>query len=198
MIAKGQIGRVRGIVHQDIMLRRDSGWRMAAKRHALSVMGVHWFDGFRWMLGDEATSLLCTTYSSSAINAAGESDGFVQVTFGGGAVASLIESFSSPVSKTETVVIGDAGSLVLNYDGLARYALEHRGTPVEQWENPLRGRNKPEATFVDLNLLFTALEERTAPSNSGRDNLGTIALLDGAYRSAAEGRVVRFAAGVPA
>ncbi len=179
------------------MLRRDTGWRVTAKRHALSVMGVHWFDGFRWLLTEEATSLLCTTYASPSIHATGESDGFVQITFANGAVANLVESFSSPVSKTETVVIGEAGSLVLKYDGLARYDLEHRSTPVEQWENPLRGRNKPEATFVDINLLFTALEEGTVPPNSGRDNLGTIALLDGAYRSAREGRVVTFTAGAP-
>lgn len=197
LIGAGTIGRVRGILHEDLMLRRDSGWRATAKRHALSVMGVHWLDGFRWLLGEEATSLLCATYTSPLINAAGESDGFVQINFANGAVATLVESFSTPVSKTETVVIGEVGSLVLTYNDLARYDTEHRGTPVERWDNPLRGRNKPEATFVDINLLFTALEEGTAPPNSGRDNLGTVALLDGAYRSAAEGRLVTFPLGVP-
>ncbi len=194
-IAEGRIGRVRGILQVDLMLRRDSGWRVAAPRHALSVMGVHWFDGFRWMLGDEARSLLCTTYRSPAIAAAGESDAFVQITFAGGAVATLVESFSCPVSKTQTVVVGEQGSLLLTYDGLSLFDLEHRGTPTEQWDNPMRGRNKPRATFVDIDLLFTALELGVAPPHSGRDNLGTIAMLDGAYRSAAEGRAITLAAG---
>lgn len=111
-IAAGKIGKVRGILQHDLMLRRDTGWRVTAQRHALSVMRFHWFDGFRWLLGAEATSLLCTTYASPAVNAAGESDGFVQITFANGAVATNVESFSSPVSKTETVVIGEAGSIL--------------------------------------------------------------------------------------
>lgn len=196
-IAEGRIGRVRGILQEDLVLRRDSGWRMAARRHALSVMGIHWLDGFRWMLGDEARSLLCTTYRSPAIEAAGETDAFVQISFAGGAVATLVESFSCPVSKTQTVVVGERGSLLLTYDGLSRFDLEHRGTPVEQWDNPMRGRNKPLATFVDLDLLFTALEQGAVPSHGGRDNLGTVAMLDGAYRSAAEGRIIALTAEGP-
>jgi predicted dehydrogenase len=38
--------------------------------------------------------------------------------------------------------------------------------------------------------LLVALEEGTEPVLSGRDNLRTMALVDAAYRSAAEGRKV--------
>ena len=195
-IAEGRIGAVRGVTQHDLMFRQDAGWRIIAARHALSVMGVHWFDGFRWMLQDEARAIRCETYSSPAIDCVGETDAFTQLTFARGTVVSFVESFSSPVTKTETVVIGETGALRLTYDDLALFDREHRATPTAHWENPYRGTNKPAATRVNIERLFTALEDGTAPPHSGRDNLKTMALLDGAYRSAARGEEVTLDAGV--
>jgi D-apiose dehydrogenase len=190
LVAQGAIGRVVSIVHQDLMFRQDKGWRTQTQRHALSVMGVHWLDGFRWLLNDVATSVVCETRSSSAIQSVGETEATVQVNFKQGALASYIESFSSPFSRTETIVLGETGTLVFSYDGLSLFEQKGRATPHMQWENPLRGSHKPEATFIGLNLLLTSLEEDTELPNSGRDNLQTIALLESAYRSAEEHRVI--------
>lgn len=198
LVAQGAVGRVVSIVHQDLMFRQDKGWRTQTQRHALSVMGVHWLDGFRWLLNDVATSVFCETRSSSAIQSVGETEATVQVNFKQGALASYVESFSSPVPRTETIVLGETGTLVLTYDGLGLFEQKGRVAPHMQWENPLRGAHKPEATFIDLNLLLTSLEEGTEPPNSGRDNLQTIALLDSAYRSAEEHRVIALNEGVPA
>jgi hypothetical protein len=57
-------------------------------------------------------------------------------------------------------------------------------------ENPLAGPGKPESAFRVLNELLTAFKTEGEPSNSGRDNLKTIALLEAAYRSAEQGAVV--------
>ncbi len=196
LVAQGAIGRVVSIVHQDLMFRQDSGWRTQTKRHALSVMGVHWLDGFRWLLNDVATSVVCETRSSAAIQCVGETEADVQVTFKQGALASYVESFSSPLARTETVVLGESGTLVLTYHGLTMFDLKDRSQPNLQWENPYRGPHKPEATFTDLNLLLTAIERGGEPPNSGRDNLQTVALLDSAYISAAEQRMVMLKEGV--
>lgn len=197
LIAAGRIGTVTGITQLDLMFRQDAGWRIEAPRHVLSVMGVHWLDGFRWMLQDAAREITCATRFSPAINCVGETDAFVQLTFAGGAVVSYTESFSSAYRRTETVVIGEAGALVLTYDDMALYDKERRDGPVERWENPYRGEHKPKATYTDLDLLLTALEQGTEPPHSGRDNLTTVALLDGAYRAADEQRAVRFTDGGP-
>lgn len=197
LIAEGRIGNVVSIAHQELVFRQDAGWRLEQERHALSVMGVHWFDGFRWMLADDARSLTCETRSSPAITSKGETDAAVQIVFERGAFVAYAQSFSAPVQKIETVVIGERGALVLTYDDMTLYDKEHQGEPIERWENPYRGEHKPEATFTDLDLLFTALENGTEPPNSGRDNLKTVALLDSAYRSAAERQPVQFRAGVP-
>ena len=51
LIAEGRLGPVLGIVHDEFMFRQDAGWRLQQPRHALAVMGIHWLDGFPWMLG---------------------------------------------------------------------------------------------------------------------------------------------------
>lgn len=196
LIEQGRIGRVLSVSHQDLMFRQDSGWRIKSDRHALSVMGIHWLDGFRWMLRDEATSIVCETRSSAAIECAGETDASVQVLFEGGAVATYVESFSSPFKRTETVVVGDEGALVLSYQGAALYSKDNRAEPKERWDNPYSNTNKPRATFKDLDILLTAIEQGSRPSNDGRDNLRTVALLDGAYRSASEHRAISLPEGV--
>ena len=197
LIAQGQIGRVVNIVQQDLMFRQDTGWRTQTRRHALSVMGVHWLDGLRWLLQDTATSLICETRSSAAIECVGETEAAVQITFKQGALASYVESFSSPIARTETLILGETGALVLTYRGLSLFDLKDRSQPRLQWENPLSGSHKPEATFIDLSLLLIALEQGEEPVNSGRDNLQTIALLDSAYRSAEERRPITFNEGAP-
>ncbi|MBW3625586.1 MAG: gfo/Idh/MocA family oxidoreductase, partial [Armatimonadetes bacterium] len=152
-------------------------------------------DGFRWMLGTEAASVSCRTHTSPAIRCRGETDALAQIAFANGAGAQLIESFSSPVSRTETVVIGEEGVLVLNYQGALLFDPEHRKEPKERWDNPYSGGDKPESAYRCLEELLAAVEEGRAPTNSGEDNLKTVALLEGAYRSAETGQGVPFRPG---
>lgn len=198
LVAQGAVGRVVTIAHQDLMFRQDAGWRIKTGRHALAVMGVHWLDGFRFLLDDEATSVRCATYSSAAVDCAGETDAAVDIGFAHGAMVSYVQSFSSPFKRTDTVVIGESGALVLGYEGTRLYDKEHRTEPRRQWANPYAGARKPDATFKDLDLLLTSVEQDTDPPHSGHDNLKTVALLDAAYRSAAQGRPLTLREGVPA
>jgi predicted dehydrogenase len=179
LIAGGRIGDVHGVIHNNLMFRQDSGWRTGVERHALSVMGVHWFDGFRYMLGREATWVWCRTSSSPEVDCAGETDAFTQVLFDDTPV-SYVQSFSSRLPRTETVILGRLGTLRLDHNGVS---LSEQGS-TSQWENPYAGRGKPESTFRCLDRLLQALEGGGEPSNSGEDNLRTIALLDAAYASA--------------
>ena len=188
LIEEGRLGQVVGVAHQDLMFRQDSGWRLQRPRHALAVMGIHWLDGFRRMLDREALSVTCRTAKSSAIHCMGETDAYVQIAFEGGATVDYVQSFSSPLARAETLVFGEAGVLRLDYGGAALYSVPARDasrTPShETWSNPYAGGNKPESAYRCLDELLTAIEENRMPSNSGEDNLKTIALLEGAYRSA--------------
>jgi len=192
VIAEGRLGRVLTVAHQELMTRQDTGWRIECPRHALAVMGVHWLDGFRWMLGSEAKSIACHTHSSPAIDCAGETDAVAQIEFEDGAAVSYVESFSSPVGRAETAVVGERGVLVFGFDTAALYDRDHRREPLERWANPFAGPGKPESAFKGLDHLLAALEDGAEPPNSGHDNLKTVALLEGAYRSAKENRPVSF------
>jgi len=174
-------------------------WRVAVvcKRHALAVMGVHWFDGFRWMLGSEADSVFCRSASSDAIDCLGETDASAQMHFDCGATVTFVESFSSPICRNETIVLGDRASLVVGEEQVALYDADSDGLPAEIWKNPFAGAGISQATFRSLDELLTAVENGGEPVNSGRDNLKTIALLDGAYRSAETGQIVIFREGLP-
>lgn len=193
LIAAGRIGSVISIVHQELTFRQDKGWRIEADRHALSVMGIHWFDGFRWMLNDEPVSISCQLRSSAAIEAAGETDAAIEILFQNGVMVSYAQSFSSLVSRTETVVIGEFGTLRLTYDGLELYTNGDASTPALVWENPCRGANKPLATYVNLDQFLTAIERGSEPPHGGRDNLSTVRMLDAAYASNVNGRPVQLA-----
>jgi UDP-N-acetyl-2-amino-2-deoxyglucuronate dehydrogenase len=190
LIEEGRLGAVRGIVHQDLFFRQDRGWRVQCPRHALAVMGIHWLDGFRWLLRSEARSVLCRTHRSPAIDCAGETDAHLQIAFDDGVSVAYVQSFSSPFTRTETLIEGDEGWLSLGYGGAALFQRAAGQQPVERWSNPFAGASKPESTFLCLDQLLTAIETGEEPPNSGRDNLHTVALLDAAYRSAAEQRVV--------
>lgn len=186
LIQEAKIGQVIGVNHENLQFRQDSGWRATTARHSLSIMGVHWLDGFRWMLDDTARFIVGETRSSAAIDCAGETDTAFQLVFDRGTVVSYVESFSSAFRKTETIVLGDKGTLRFDYAGLDCFALNARDESPERWESPYPKERKPGATFQGLDTLLAAIEHGEEPANSGRDNLKTVALLEGAYRAAGE------------
>ncbi|HTV11968.1 MAG TPA: Gfo/Idh/MocA family oxidoreductase [Acidimicrobiales bacterium] len=187
LIGSGRIGPVTTVVHRDLMFRQDRGWRTSTKRHSLAVMGVHWLDGFRWMLMDEPVSVWCLLNSSPLIDTAGDTEAVVQATFGRGTTISYVQSFSCPISDVETIVIGEEGSLRLTYQELRESLVAGRAALEASTHPNACGLDKPEATFLALEELLKAIDANGAPSNSGRDNLGTVKFLEAAYRSAEEG-----------
>jgi D-apiose dehydrogenase len=192
LIADGEIGSVLGVSQLDLTFRQDQGWRIRQRRHALSVMGVHWLDGFRQLIAADATRVLARTFSSPAIECAGETDAFVHIDFGAVPV-SYVQSFSSRVTVAGTIVVGDRGTLRFGYDTLTRV----NDAGADQWDNPYAGPGKPESAFRSLNRLLDAIDTGQPPSNSGQDNLKTIALLEAAYASADQKRPVELTEGLP-
>ncbi len=195
LLKEDVIGGVTSIIFQDLMFRQNSGWRKARERNALSVMGVHWLDGFRWILGAEARSLVCHTASSPAIEGAGETEAFVQLVFDNGTLVSYTQSFSTPRRFNEMLVIGERGTLLADYTSVDLYR-EKDKPAAQHWDNPTGGGDKkPDSAFYSLNELLRWLETGQEAPNSVHDNIKTIALLEAAYCSAAEGRIVTFKPG---
>lgn len=193
IVSDGIIGNVTSVLFTNLFFRQDSGWRLDCERHALAVMGIHWFDGFRRILGSEAKSVVCQNRSSAAIDCAGETDATVQVVFENNAVATYIQSFSSAIGRAEMIVIGDAGTLVAGHDKVELYR-PGDNAPEQTWKNNI---SREIATYEGLNQLLVSLETGVEAENSAQDNLKTITILDSAYVSAKEQRIVRLKQGVP-
>ena len=187
IVAAGTIGKVTSVLFTNLFFRQDSGWRLDCERHALSVMGIHWFDGVRLLLGSEAKSVYGQNRSSAAVDCKGETDATVQVTFANGTVMTYVQSFSSVFNRTEMIVIGEAGTLHVEHSTIK---LLKRGeqNPVQTWTSSI---SRETATYGGMNQLLTALETGEPAPNSAQDNLRTIAMLDAAYVSANEGRIVQ-------
>ncbi len=192
-IEAGRIGGVIGIEQRELHFRSEVGWRMELDRYALMIMGVHWFDGFRMLAGGDPTWLTASLASSPAIATNGETDAFALVRFGG-VVATLVQSFSSRVDSTETVVLGENGTLHLDYDRLEIRTAE--GVEVQTGEG--FGAGKSLSAYRQLEHLLDAIETGREAPNSGHDNLHTIGLLEAVYDSAAhDGAPVVFRDGLP-
>jgi D-apiose dehydrogenase len=192
IVADQTIGNVTAIIFNNIFFRQDAGWRLQCERHALSVMGIHWFDGFRQILGSEATSVAALMSSSPAIDCVGETDATVQVGFENGAIVTYTQSFSSAIGKTDMIVIGESGTLQTVHNNVELYR-KGEAKPVQSWQNSI---SREVATYEGLNHLLVSLETGVEAPNSAKDNLKTVSILDAAYVSAKEKRIVYLNKGV--
>lgn len=192
LIEEGRIGRVRVINHRELMHRVDEGWRNDQPHHALMVMGVHWLDGFRRLLDQDADWLVARTFSAPSVPAVGETDANVQIRFGD-ATVTYTDSFSSWITQWDTVVLGDEGTLHISKSTIT--IAGPAGT--ETVDIPLAtATNKPLTAYGALAGLLDAVETGVEAPNSGRDNLKTISLIDGVYRAAQSGEPVTFVDGL--
>ncbi|MCO6451766.1 MAG: Gfo/Idh/MocA family oxidoreductase [Caldilineales bacterium] len=64
--------------------------------------------------------------------------------------------------------------------------------PDQKFESKLEGKWIPDAFIGPIASLMTAIQEDGIPETNVRDNLGTLRVVEAAYRSAAENRSVRF------
>ncbi|HXI16761.1 MAG TPA: Gfo/Idh/MocA family oxidoreductase [Chloroflexota bacterium] len=188
LVESDAIGTVVGM-HQLHAMWRDEGpgWRRTTEYLALAVMAVHWLDRFRWLAGDEGASLYAASRSTGLLQSKGEDLAAVTVTFRNGAIGHMTEDWcSASRHKADTFLVdGTKGSLVAEGKVVTRYGRE----PGDEQAHDASGDFA--ASFAhSMHMLLKALASGEEPCISGRDNLKTMALLDGAYRSAATGEVV--------
>ncbi|MDQ8736975.1 hypothetical protein [Paenibacillus sp. LHD-38] len=159
----------------------------------------NFLDGIRPMANSEAESVYCSAYSSNAVDCIGETDATVQMTFANGVSTHFTQSFSSPFIKNDLVVLGSEGVISSNSDVIGLYRLDPSGvpnwnpTPVQTWQAVMP---IDEAVFDGLDQLLVWIETGIEAANSARDNLHSVSLLDSAYISAKENRVVSLSNGL--
>ncbi len=184
ILATGRLGRPLHLIQSALWKRRDKGWRLDRDRYVMAVMSIHWFDGYRFLLNEEPLAVSCLAPRTDS-SAGGETAVSVTLTFPGGTVVDLSESFSSFVPHAYAQLDCEKGSLILDYKALIEVDAEGNQT---EHPNPC---DKPEATVSLLLDLCAAASEGRRPLTDIRDNVNSMRIMEAAYRSLDEGRPVR-------
>ena len=183
-LKSGEYGKPLHLTHMVKGLRRDKGWRNTRSRYVMAIMTIHWFDGYRWMLDEEPESVFCAGVNSPLTDGRDDTGISVTLKFPSGAVAALSESFSSFHRINACSLDCERATFEMNNKFLR--ILKDNDEVDEQ----INQYDMPEATFFNLNELVTANKENRQPETSALDNLNSMRILEAAYRSLAEGRVV--------
>lgn len=168
------------------------------ERFIIEDLGIHVLDIARFVMG-EATTLFCRT---QRVNPAirGEDVATILLGHGEGATSIVDCSYATPIHddpfpQTLIEVDGDRGRLRLE-PGF-RLTIEDRGHIETRDVSPLMPAwaEKPwhaiqESVVAIQRHWVECLVVGKEPATSGHDNLRTLALVDAAYRSAAEGRAI--------
>lgn len=184
------IGKILMInMNQSTWRDEGNGWRNTTDYLAVSVMGVHWLDRFRWLTKDEACSVYSSLATSGLLSSRGEDIVSITVRFGSGAVATLTHSWVSRARSEAdyTEIIGTKGTVVMQGQTTR---LHLAGTnEVREWQ--FHDANVFVHSFAESLSVFTQDIQNNRPSCiSGRDNLLTMALVDGAYHSSQTNSVI--------
>jgi len=205
LIAGGHLGQVFDLrwTMRSTADRRPSAREIGyAERKRFQVLtgSEHPLDAFRFLLEDDAIRIYCALPRRPDQNFKGDVCATAVIHFRRGGHASLVDSNASTPGRPETQVLdvdGTGGSLTF---GLAtpRYfaywlAKEIPGGgdgDAPAHAPPLTGDWYPDGFAGAMASFLEAVEAGTEPPTSGRRNLGTMALVDACYRSAASGEAV--------
>jgi predicted dehydrogenase len=200
LIASGEYGPV-GAVAVDF--RRYATAAAGHRHHTLADpllvdMAIHHFDMMRQILGQEGRLVSCHAWNPPWSPFTGDATAAATVTFAGGPVVSWRGSWVSPGPKTSW-----GGEWRVECEG-GEIAWTSRddtgGTTVDAVTIRRVGKKRPiklELPPVEphgragaLSAFAAAIESGTQPETSGRDNLGSLALVAAALASAASGQTV--------
>jgi len=205
LVAGGTMGEPGG-VHVDFRRwSNDAEYEM--NRHyqfphpLLFDMSIHHYDLMRMVLGQEAVEIYARDTSPSWSRFDDEAEALLIVTFANGRILSYRGSWVSSgdpthwagewrmeFSEGEVSFTSRAGGDIA--DGGDRVTVRHRGAkPVDVplVELPLLGRS------MGLKQLVDSIEKGVEPESSGRQNLGTVAMMEAAVKSAETGEAVTVA-----
>jgi predicted dehydrogenase len=200
-VADGEVGRLMAISADMSMAPRHVAAHLPDHPHPLLLdMAVHTFDQARFISGAEAIRVVCHEFTAPHSWYSGAAAAIATFELEGGIVFSYRGNWVAPGFPTSYDsawrISGADGTAV--WDSFGAPACEVAvGPPPERgaadvrrttWDVPEpRDRTGHVAAVDDL---FDALESRRPPETEGAENLGTLAMVFAAIRSAEERRTV--------
>ena len=187
VLASGEIGRPLHWIQSAAGLRRDQGWRNTRSRYVMAIMTIHWLDGYRYLFGEEPSTVYCRGVNSPAVEGGADTGVSLILEFPSGVVVNLSESFSSFGGVNRVSLDCERGALVLDYQTLTVIDAEKNERKIA---NPFGFNESAVHWLLDL---CDAVEQGRAPETSVQDNLSSMRILEAAYRSLGTGQPVEVA-----
>lgn len=198
LVREGELGAV-GAVNVDFRrnmpMEVDNDAPYFAVDHPLLVdMAIHHFDLMRVVLNQEPVSVACHAWNPPWRTMRGKLSATATIQFDGGTVASYRGSWTSPGPKTawagEWHMECARGEIAWTSRGSGGQAGDR--VTVRPLDAPARELDLPRLDHFDragsLAAFAVAITTGKEPPSSGRDNLGSIALLSTAVDAAAAAR----------
>ena len=198
LLDRGELGEP---VVAEIVMNARPHWQEFIKpygRIALLNMSIHHLDAFRFLFGDPDRIVASVRPDPSHDFPHGDGLAFYILEYGDGLRAVSIDNCFTwvdhriewRVEGTEGIAKGTIGWP--DYPEGSPSTIEWTTRAMEgEWERPRWDeRWFPQAFKGTMGQLMRAIQEDSEPEISGRTTLGTMALVEAAYRSAVEGRAV--------
>ncbi|KPJ63445.1 MAG: hypothetical protein AMS15_00390 [Planctomycetes bacterium DG_23] len=187
LIKKGRIGQVVHMIARRLGRRKikPSPWWNDQEKSGgiLGHHGSHQIDLMLWLVDQEPVRVFASAHSVKR----GwdlQDECSLEIVTEGGAIISLNQSFNSPCSTNDTIIVGTKGGLRLA--GGREIFLNEETIEFEV----------PQFRSIDAEHLefYLSIKEKKEPEASGRDVRKTVAVLDAAQKSIASARAINISA----
>lgn len=209
MVDLGWIGEISALtIDVDIWTEwRDWPWMLTTERLEIVNHSIHYHDVVRWFLG-EPTTVFCAAGRMPGQAATGETRTISTYLFASGARALVSAHHENDHGDNRATFRIDGsdgairGTLGLLYDYPSgrpdTLEIDSRALGTDGWIGyPVTGRWIPDAFLGTMGSVLAAAAGGPEPRSSGRDNLGTLRLVEALYASIASGSAVDLATTLP-
>lgn len=198
LLDAGRYGTPAGAMYDiDIQTRWETWpWMAALDQLEYRYHSIHYFDSARFLFGEPA-SVIASVGKYPGQGVRGETRTFTILEYTETVNVAIIVNHNNWSTESRALIRfdGTEGRSVGRLGMLDDYPAggPHSLSFVSRAGDPAASRTFeqgwiPDAFVGPMAELQLAIEQRREPLTSGRDNLGTLALVHAAYRSAAEGR----------
>jgi predicted dehydrogenase len=174
-------------------------WIAAQPRLEVLFHSIHYLDSLRFLFGDPALVTSRHTKQPGQITK-GETKTITTWDYANGLqiLVAICHFDWSPglyslfrVLGTDGLIEGTIGTNYDYPDGRSdTLKFTSRSHPERNFSGTLPGKWIPDAFYGPMASLMEAIQTNSSPSTSAEDNLGTLRVVDAAYRSASEGRSI--------
>lgn len=205
IINRGWMGELTQATVNVNVMQEFANWQFLREIDTLEVMyhSIHYLDSIRYMIGTPE-AVFCDAARYPGQICKGETRTLIQLKYADSDLRATVHdnhnnwapqddwTATFRIEGTEGIIKGTNGSLY-NYPVGKEDTISFISKQIDPtyWFTPqLEGKWFPHAFMGTMGELMLAIDENREPSNSVRDNLETLQIVFGAYKSMKEGRYI--------